>query len=199
MIVVCFISFLSINTADAATTYKDGEYSLPVTVLQGDNNERSKTNDYIVSPAKLIVNNGQNTVQLTLKNSSWWKSFSVSTGSVTTISESNDTRVVQFPVQDLNEIVHANIHIVVPDIDYDNKYNVRFKFDPSGIPKSGGDSSSIGNEEKTTENENSSNDGESGTKKAEENPPTGDDAPIVLLTIILLSSGLLLVRQFATR
>lgn len=194
--IACLFSFLSLNSVGAASTYKDGEYNVPVTVLKGDSNERSITNDYIVSPAKLIVKDGKSTIQLTLKNSSWWKSFSVSTGSITTISDSNDTRVVQFPVQNLNNPVNAKIHVVVPDIDYDNKYDVRFKFDASGVPTSGG-SAGATNNESTSGNASSSN--EAGSGNAEENPPTGDDAPIVLLTIVLLASGLFLFRQYATK
>lgn len=197
VIIVGLLSFQPALPTDAASTYKDGEYSLPFTVLKGDSDERSMTNDYLVSPAKLIVKDGKNTVQLTLKNSSWWKSFSVSSGGISVISDSNDTRVVQFNVQDLNQLLSGNIHVVVPDIDYDNKYTVRFKFDASGIP-SAGETQNNG-ETGSVDNGQQNGDTSVGEKTVEENPPTGDHAPVLLLGIILLGSGVFLVRQLVTR
>ncbi len=197
VIIVGLLSFQPALPTDAASTYKDGEYSLPFTVLKGDSDERSMTNDYLVSPAKLIVKDGKNTVQLTLKNSSWWKSFSVSSGGISVISDSNDTRVVQFNVQDLNQLLSGNIHVVVPDIDYDNKYTVRFKFDASGIP-SAGETQNNG-ETGSVDNGQQNGDTSVGEKTVEENPPTGDRAPVLLLGIILLGSGVFLVRQLVTR
>lgn len=198
VIIVGLLSFQPALPTDAASTYKDGEYSLPFTVLKGDSDERSMTNDYLVSPAKLIVKDGKNTVQLTLKNSSWWKSFSVSSGGISVISDSNDTRVVQFNVQDLNQLLSGNIHVVVPDIDYDNKYTVRFKFDASGIPSAGGTQSNgeTGSDDNGQQNEGNST---AGVNTAEENPPTGDRTPVLLLGIILLGSGVFLARQIVTR
>lgn len=174
--------FSGIQQADAA--YADGEYKLPVTILEGNSNNKSKTNDYIVSPATLIVKDGKNLVRMTLKNSAWWKSFTVESKAVTVISDSNDTRVVQFEVKDLNKLTKAHIHIVVPEINYDSKYDIRLKFDTSNLGSS-----------KSTANTDNSASGE----KAEENPPTGDNAPILMLTIALLASGVVLFRKLAFR
>lgn len=186
------LSFIPLQSVDAAPKYKDGEYSLPVVVYKTGTNERSVTNDYIVSPAKLIVKNGQNYVQLTQKNASWWKSFSVDTGAVTTISEGNDTRVVQFPVPDLTKPVNAHLHVVVPDINYDNKYQVRFSFDASGIP-----TASVGDSEAPSDRGQSGGSVGSGSDKVVENPKTSDDSPIVLFVLLLLGSGFFLVRRLA--
>ena len=53
------------------------------------------TNDYMTSPAKLVVKDGKNLVQVNLKNSSWWQYFKVQSGGnfvdVTVLSEGNDT------------------------------------------------------------------------------------------------------------
>lgn len=173
--------FNGVQNAEAA--YADGEYTLPFTILQGNSNEQSKTNDYVVSPAKLIVKNGKYTVQMTLKNSSWWKSFTVESKPVKVISDSNDKRVVQFEVSDVNKLVKGHIHIVVPDINYDSSYDIRLQFDTSKI--GAGKAASSGNS--------------ASGEKAEENPPTGDNAPIFMLAIALLVSGAVLFRKLAVR
>src|SRR5690625_134913 len=78
-----------------------------------------------------------------LKNSSWWQYFKVASGNefidVTEVSkdEANDTKVVQFEVDDIDAILDAKVHIIVtgiPGLDYDNKYDIRFNFDTSDIP-----------------------------------------------------------------
>ncbi|MBD8004170.1 heme uptake protein IsdC [Bacillus norwichensis] len=214
LLLAVFALTFNINSASAAT-YADGEYTLPFTVLKGDSDERSMTNDYLSSPGKLIVKDGKNFVQLTLKNSSWWKEFKVGSQDVTVISEGNDTRVVQFEVQDLNAITNAKIHVIVPNIDYDNKYDIRFQFDASGIPSSGNDATNNEQNQNTGDqnkgnagdqnqnnsgNQNQSNDNSTdGSKKIEKNPPTGDEAPILLLTVVLLASGFVVYRRVRVR
>lgn len=176
--------FSGIQNAEAA--YADGEYQLPFTILKADGSEKSKADDYVNKPAKLIVKNGKYTVQMTLKNSSWWKSFTVESKPVKVISDAKDARIVQFEVSDLNKLVKGHIHIVIPDIKYDSGYDIRFQFDTSKLGSSAGS--------------NAASDGNSVSgEKVEENPPTGDNAPIFMLAIGLLASGLLLFRKLALR
>lgn len=194
--------FTQTSLVEAASKYKEGEYDLPFTVLKGDSDESSMTNDYLVSPAKLVVKDGKNLVQLTLKNSSWWEEFSVASGGMTVLSDENDTRVVQFEVADLDQVLNSKIHVIVPDIDYDNKYDVRFKFDASGIPVDGGSSNSDNSQEASGEKGTDKADGnEQGGAKTdgEENPPTGDDAPIFVFAFVLIGSAFFLIRRFAVR
>lgn len=186
LLVAVFSLSLFDGVQNAEAAYADGEYTLPFTILQGNSSEKSKTNDYVVSPAKLIVKNGKYTVQMTLKNSSWWKSFTVESKPVKVISDSNDTRVVQFEVSDVNKLVKGHIHIVVPDINYDSSYDIRLQFDTSKIGSIAGS--------KAASNGNSAS-----GEKAEENPPTGDNAPIFMLAIALLASGVVLFRKLAFR
>ncbi|WP_340084730.1 NEAT domain-containing protein [Siminovitchia sp. FSL H7-0308] len=136
------------HAAKANSKYAVGEYDLPFTILKDTSDEPSMTNDYIKSPAKLIVEqNGEMHVVMTLNNSSWWQYLKVQTtqpGSfqdnnfvdATVISEdkASDTRVVTFKVQDIEQVLNAKIHVIVPMIHYDNKYDIRFQFDASGIP-----------------------------------------------------------------
>lgn len=176
--------FSGIQNAEAA--YADGEYQLPFTILKADGSEKSKADDYVNKPAKLIVKNGKYTVQMTLKNSSWWKSFTVESKPVKVISDAKDARIVQFEVSDLNKLVKSHIHIVIPDINYDSEYDILFQFDTSKLGSSAGSNAA-------------SNGNSVSGEKVEENPPTGDNAPIFMLAIGLLASGLLLFRKIALR
>ncbi|MBD7984844.1 NEAT domain-containing protein [Sporosarcina sp. Sa2YVA2] len=125
--------------ASAATTFADGEYTVPFTVLKDKGNEVSTTADYMVSPAKVHIQNDKATVTVTLNNSSWWQYFKVNGRDVQVISENtgSDKRVVKFDVADLNQLVNAKIHIIVtgiPGFNYDNEYDIRFKFNTASIP-----------------------------------------------------------------
>ncbi|MFS0645304.1 NEAT domain-containing protein [Siminovitchia sp. 179-K 8D1 HS] len=126
--------------------YADGVYKLPFVVWQAAKDEQSVADEYFEKPAQLIIEDGKYTVQAELKNSSWWQYFKVQSGNdfvdVTTVSEDvkKGTRIVKFKVDDLDQILNAKVHIIVtgiPGLDYDNKYDIRFKFDPSEIPLSG--------------------------------------------------------------
>ena len=126
----------------AAPNFADGEYTVPFTVVKGASDEQSTTMDYMVSPAKVTIQNGKTYVTVTLKNSSWWQYFKVNAGGgyadVQVVSEdkANDKRVVKFEVKDISQSVNAKIHVIVtgiPGFSYDNKYDIRFKFNSSNI------------------------------------------------------------------
>lgn len=129
--------------ASAAATFADGDYTVPFTVLKDKGNDVSTTAEYMVSPAKVHIQNGKATVTVTLNNSSWWQYFKVNSGGglkdVQVVSENTgtDKRIVKFDVADLNQLVNARIHIIVtgiPGFNYDNEYDIRFKFNTSSIP-----------------------------------------------------------------
>ncbi|MEF2244167.1 MULTISPECIES: NEAT domain-containing protein [unclassified Paenibacillus] len=128
--------------AFAARQFEDGEYSVPFEVLKSSGNETSATNEYMVTPAKIKVEKGELHAIVTLKNSTWWKEFKVASGSsyadVTKLSEDTEkeTRVVTFKITDIEQPLPAKLHIVVtgiPGFEYDNKYDIRFKFDYSKL------------------------------------------------------------------
>lgn len=121
----------------AGTTFADGDYTVPFTVLKESGNEQSATADYMVSPAKVKIQNDKATVTVTLNNSSWWQYFKVQGKDVQVVSEANDKRVVKFDVTDLRQPVKAKIHVIVtgiPGFEYDNKYDIRLSFNTSSIP-----------------------------------------------------------------
>jgi len=127
----------------ATSNYLDGEYTVPFTVLKDSGNEQSTTADYMVSPAKIIIQNNKTYAVVTLKNSSWWQYFKVQAGGgfaevqVVSNDTANDKRVVKFEVKDIEQMVNAKIHIIVtgiPGFNYDNKYDIRFNFNSANIP-----------------------------------------------------------------
>ena len=191
------------NTVEAASKYVDGEHSLPFTVLKDSGNEQSVTNDYMNTPAKLVVKDGKNFVQVTLKNSSWWQYFKVQTGGnlvgVTVLSEGSDTQLVQFEVQDLDQLLNAKVHIIVPDINYDNKYDIRFKFNTANVSVAvvdvSSDKSEAASETGTANSEQENTKTGAEKKEAEKNPKTSDKSPILVLSLVLLASGFVVVRK----
>lgn len=139
LMLMLIIPTLAPQQAAAASPYADGEYTVPFSVLKDTGSEPSATAEYVVSPAKLIVQNGKMHVVMTLNNSSWWQYFKVNGAEVQVVSEDtvNDKRVVKFEVKDINQLVGAKIHIIVtgiPGFNYDNKYDIRFKFNSTNIP-----------------------------------------------------------------
>lgn len=199
LLTVSFILPQFTSSVSASAKIPDGKYSLPITVLQGDKDEPSKTNDYIESPGKLIVENGSYQVQMTIKNSDWWQYFKVNGKDVTVVSEdkANKTRVVTFPVQDVTQIVPAKIHIIVPDIDYDNHYDIRLKFDTSNLPIDSEKSNNEGtsNEDKADGSAEAAGENGGADKGKEENPPTGDQTPMIFLLVLMLGSAFFLIRR----
>jgi heme-binding NEAT domain protein len=146
-LLILFVMLITIvpRTTEAATAYADGEYTIPLEILKDTSDEISATSEYMVSPAKLRIENGKIDAVVTLNNSSWWQYFktqstqSNSFSDVSNVSEDleKDTRIIKFEVPDLEQPLHAKIHIIVtgiPGFVYDNKYDIRLKFDSSGIP-----------------------------------------------------------------
>lgn len=121
--------------------YADGEYTLPFEILESNSDKTSAAEGYTEKPAKLIVKNGKYTVQMTITNSSYWQYFKVQSGDdfvdvkvVEELEGQDERRVVEFEVEDLNQFLNAKIHIFVPLINYEGKYDIRIKFDTSQLP-----------------------------------------------------------------
>lgn len=122
--------------------YKDGSYKLPFKVLKEDEDDISTTEQYIKNPAKVIIKGDVYKVRMTLTDGSWWKYLKVQSKqsrkfkNVRIIKEDKkkNTKLVEFTVEDIDEIMKAKVHLVIKEIDYDHKYNIRFKFETSHLP-----------------------------------------------------------------
>ena len=134
MVSAVFMLFLVLPMNSQAAV-ADGTYSLNYQVNKPGSSSASMANDYFLKPAKLIVNNGKMTVQLTIKNSAWVTEFNPP-GGATVISSNpaSDQRIVQFNVSSLNALTVA-MKIDIDDIDYHHSYSVDFVFDGSGLPE----------------------------------------------------------------
>ncbi|WP_422404617.1 NEAT domain-containing protein [Mammaliicoccus sp. JADD-157] len=95
--------------------------------------DKSVMDDYLEHPSKVKHENDKSYVQFTLKNPSWWKMFELYDGTnklnIETLSEDKDKRTVQAEVNPGVKELTSKVHIVVPFINYDNKYTTRLFFD----------------------------------------------------------------------
>ena len=192
----------------------DGEYDVDFNVLKESSDELSMANDQVKKPAKLIVRDGKIVIELTITGRDMWKTFEVEGKPVQTIKESGDEAVVQFEVSDVTKPVEAFIHVVVENINYDNKYTIRFDFDTSNI-EGAGQATSTSSEPKTPNTNEAAQSSATSTNVSDvvtsaeasdgstpvvKNPKTSDEAPIVgLLAALSLSAyGLYYARRRAT-
>lgn len=118
---------------------KDGVYKLPFSMKKADKDEPSRMNDYVVSPATLVVKNGRHFVSYTVKNSSAITSFQVGTGGkyeetlVAKTDQKADTRVIQYEAKSLSGDQEARVKIDIPAANYHEQYDVKLIYDTKGI------------------------------------------------------------------
>ncbi|MCJ0966335.1 NEAT domain-containing protein [Mammaliicoccus sciuri] len=103
-------------------------------VNKDKSNEVSYMDQYMVKPAKVYFENGEMYVEMTLKSASYWKSFELYDESgaiaIQTVKEDHqaDTKVIKFKVKPGSQSLTSKVHIVVPAINYDNKYTTHVNF-----------------------------------------------------------------------
>ena len=74
-------------------------------------------------------------VQIPMNHSAWITEFKAPENGnfvdakVVSKDESADKRTVEFKVDDLSKPATAKIHVVVPNVNYDHNYTIRFAFD----------------------------------------------------------------------
>lgn len=146
LVIISLVPIIPLSSVQAQNNdkvvYQDGEYDLPFEIWKSDEDATSATDGYVKKPAKLFVQDGKYRIQISLNNPSWWQYFKVeSSGNgefkdVEIISEDANQRIVEFPVEDVNEILNAKIHIKfsIQGLDYDHYYEIRIKFDTSQLP-----------------------------------------------------------------
>ncbi|BAB07017.1 NEAT domain-containing protein [Halalkalibacterium halodurans] len=121
------------------TGLPNGTYTIDFTVLKHNTNEVSVMDNYTEKPATLVVQDGQQTIDLTLTNSDWIKLFQTKQNGeyvdaeVVSADTAANKRVVRFDVQDLSAKQSAYTHVVIPELQYDNFYEVHIRFDTNSI------------------------------------------------------------------
>ena len=127
------------GTNQETVQLKDGVYKLPFSMKKADKDELSRMNDYVVSPATLVVKNGRHFVSYTVKNSSAITSFQVGTGGkfeetlVAKADQKADTRVIQYEAKSLSSAQAARVKIDIPAANYHEQYDVKLVYDTKGI------------------------------------------------------------------
>ncbi|WP_046216106.1 NEAT domain-containing protein [Paenibacillus wulumuqiensis] len=121
------------NQAHAALA--NGTYSVDYTVLADGTSNKSRLDSYVVKPATVTVANGVTKARITITSSSLITAFKVEQNgqlvdaAVVSTNTANNTRVVEFPVSNLDATLNAYAEIKIPVIGYTGKYNVDLKFD----------------------------------------------------------------------
>ncbi len=130
---------VSITQAASSSRLANGTYTLKYDVLKAENNSVSMANDYFEKPAKLYVKNGKMTMQVQLNHSEWTTQFKVKyKGKImdTKVIQSNskkDTRIVQFPIADIQHPIVSKIHVTVSSYNYDHDYTIRLALDQKSL------------------------------------------------------------------
>ncbi|MFV1009481.1 NEAT domain-containing protein [Bacillus cereus] len=115
---------------------EDGTYDAVIKAYKDKTNEESMAAVYIKDP-KLTIENGKKIVTATLSDSDFFqylKTEDIHTPGVfhdvKVISEDkkkNGTKVIQFEVGELGKRYNMQMHIYIPTMFYDNKYQVQFE------------------------------------------------------------------------
>lgn len=129
-------SHTAMNKAKAAetTTSEKENIAIDYTVSKDTSDEVSYMDQYMEKSAKVSFENGETYVEMTLKSASYWKSFELLDGAdpidVQTVSEDkdSDTKVIKFKVKPGTKKLTSKVHIVVPAVNYDNKYTTYVNF-----------------------------------------------------------------------
>ncbi|GAK13985.1 heme uptake protein IsdC [Geomicrobium sp. JCM 19039] len=203
---IFFLSFLafSLYVPSASAQMAEGTYTIDYTVMHSSDPSASIANDYWEKPATLYVENGSITAEMTINHSDWIKEFHIEGKPVEVVSEDSDadTRVNRFNIDGIDSMTEAFIHVIVPDINYDHTYTIRFDFDEESLTaiddgddneneesgssstgQSGSDASEGGSE---TQNRGTESTSTSGGTGEESNPETSDHTPIAGLTVLAL-------------
>ncbi|MGG0133900.1 leucine-rich repeat domain-containing protein, partial [Bacillus tropicus] len=123
---------------------EDGTYDAVIKAYKDKTNEESMAAVYIKNP-KLTIENGKKIVTATLSDSDFFqylKTEDIHTSGVfhdvKVISEDkkkNGTKVIQFEVGELGKRYNMQMHIYIPTMAYDNKYQVQFEVNTLNLDK----------------------------------------------------------------
>ncbi|MDQ7233711.1 heme uptake protein IsdC [Bacillus pacificus] len=217
---VCMLAFLVMPYGKVSAQLADGTYDINYVIQKAENDSASMANDYFEKPAKLVVKNGEMRVQIPMNHSAWITEFKAPENGnfvdakVVSKDESADKRTVEFKVDDLSKPAAVKIHVVVPNVNYDHNYTIRFAFD-ANVKAVGGENKATAviknnnqtktdtkvkeevkkEESKEANKEANKGTNESGKTEKPANPKTGDEARIGLFAALILISGVFLIRK----
>ncbi|EJQ90693.1 hypothetical protein IGW_04225, partial [Bacillus cereus ISP3191] len=115
---------------------KDGTYDVVLKAYNEKTNEESRATTYIKEP-KVTIENGKKIVTATLNDSDFFQYLKVEDSQnlgtlhdVKVLSEDkrkNGTKVIQFEIGELGKRYKMQMHIFIPSMGYDEKYQVQFE------------------------------------------------------------------------
>ncbi|HFJ9459366.1 TPA: leucine-rich repeat domain-containing protein [Bacillus cereus] len=142
---------------------EDGTYDAVIKAYKDKTNEESMAAVYIKDP-KLTIENGKKIVTATLSDSDFFqylKTEDIHTPGVfhdvKVISEDkkkNGTKVIQFEVGELGKRYNMRMHIYIPTMAYDNKYQVQFEVNTLNLENNVSEKQKENKEEQQDENGN---------------------------------------------
>ncbi|PFZ49022.1 leucine-rich repeat domain-containing protein [Bacillus wiedmannii] len=145
---------------------EDGTYDAVMKAYKDKTNEESMATVYIKNP-KLTIENGKKIVTATLSDSDFFKYLKTEDihtpgvfHDVTVISEDkkkNGTKVIQFEVGELGKRYNMQMHIYIPTMAYDNKYQVQFEVNALNLENNVPEKQKENKEDKVDQQDESAN------------------------------------------
>ncbi|MED0876278.1 leucine-rich repeat domain-containing protein [Bacillus mobilis] len=136
------LAAVAIEANKNGQTLEDGTYDAVMKAYKDKTNEESMAAVYIKDP-KLAIENGKKIVTATLSDSDFFKYLKTEDihtpgvfHDVKVISEDkkkNGTKVIQFEIGELGKRYNMQMHIYIPTMAYDNKYQVQFEVNPLNL------------------------------------------------------------------
>ena len=138
------LAAVAIEANKTGHVLEDDTYDAVIKAYKDKTNEESMAAVYIKNP-KLTIENGKKIVTATLSDSDFFqylKTEDIHTPGVfhdvKVISEDkkkNGTKVIQFEVGELGKRYNMRMHIYIPTMAYDNKYQVQFEVNTLNLDK----------------------------------------------------------------
>ncbi|MFA2693387.1 leucine-rich repeat domain-containing protein [Bacillus mycoides] len=145
---------------------EDGTYDAVIKAYKDKTNEESMAAVYIKNP-KLTIEKGKKIVTATLSDSDFFeylKTEDIDTPGVfhdvKVISEDkkkNGTKVIQFEVGELGKRYNMQMHIYIPTMAYDNKYQVQFEVNALNLENNVSEEQKENKEDKVDQQDESAN------------------------------------------
>lgn len=120
----------------------EGTYDVILKTYRDQTNDSSITSNYLKEP-KVTIKDGKKIVTVTVQDSDYFQYLRVEDyrtpgvfHDVQVISEDkrkNGTKVVQFEIGEFSKKYNMQMHVLIPTMGYDHKYQVQFEIDASNM------------------------------------------------------------------
>ncbi|PFE51781.1 internalin, partial [Bacillus cereus] len=160
------LAAVAIEANKTGYALEDGTYDAVIKAYKDKTNEESMAAVYIKDP-KLTIENGKKIVTATLSDSDFFKYLKTEDihtpgvfHDVKVISEDkkkNGTKVIQFEVGELEKRYNMQMHIYIPTMAYDNKYQVQFEVNALNLENNVPEKQKENKEDKVDQQDESAN------------------------------------------